>query len=252
MLRFICHRAASASNLFIRNSDLVELRVVVVLRISNQGRISASAYVVDDLAHRRKNILRIISASPHKRDELRTGYLVEIVFAHKHYGMIFSIAVTTMSEAPADFSCSITSQRTSSPTTLCIDTISRFASGTTVGLFIPGTSSLSFSTEANGAFIITYLLPRARRLLWMGINSRSISRLAGERRISSFAISTASESIMVIRGSSPFTRAVLPVERMSQVASAIFSAGVISTAPLISMIFASICLEERNRPRIPG
>src|SRR4030095_8910276 len=71
---------------------------------------------------------------------------------------IFSIGTTNIPCAPADCSCSIFSQNSSSLNTLCTLLQPDSASGNTVGLFIPGNSEMISFSLSFGAFSKMYLL----------------------------------------------------------------------------------------------
>src|SRR5260370_5270224 len=106
------------------------------------------------------------------------------------YITIFSIGTTRIPCAPAPFNRSIMSQKSFSLNTLCTLLQPASASGSTVGLFIPGSSAMISCSLSFGAFNKTYLVLRA--LFTARMRNRNFSRICcfGSSRYL-FRISTA-------------------------------------------------------------
>ncbi len=152
---------------------------------------------------------------------------------------IFSIGTTSMPCAPAALSCSILSQNSSSFSTLCTLLQPLSASGSTVGLFIPGSREMISFSLSLGAFSSTYLL----RLAFFTERMRNRTCLAsGEgtfaRSYCSLSVRPAIAELFPLPLSLRSCNRVEPLLTRSATTSASPMPGAISTEPLIVVISA--------------
>jgi len=110
--------------------------------------------------------------------------------------------------------------------------VTRTASGVTVGDLMPGSRRRTSSRAETGAFSTIYLLRLARRTACIRKRSWSSRSVCSAVRLG-WAMSTASERNTVSTSRRPLPSKVEPLLTMSQMASASPMLGAISTEPLI-------------------
>src|SRR5690606_24046068 len=146
---------------------------------------------------------------------------------------------TKIPSAPAAFSSWITSQNVSLWITVWTEHQPSWAKGNTVGLLIPGKRAMISSSFWLGTFISTYLDCLARNTDWI-LNLNFSKRMVLSSDIFGDTAKTASLVNITSTSFKLFLKRVLPLETISQMASAKPILGAISTEPVI--IWSSACM----------
>ena len=149
------------------------------------------------------------------------------------YNIIFSMGNTKIPSAPNAFSFPMISQKRFSSSTVCTELHPSCANGITVGLFIPGSTSIISFKRSVGAFIKTYFLSSAA--FTASIRNKSSFRISFfSSDIFLLPISNASLFITTSTSFKLLLTKVDPELTISKIASAKLIPGAISTEPVMT------------------